>query len=64
MIAMPEKLTKPLYSINEAKDLLGVSDETIRRMIHSQQLDAVKVRGQWRIRRESLEKYLGKQEDK
>lgn len=59
MLVMTE-LTKPLYSINEAKDLLGVSDETVRRMIQAKELDAVKVRGQWRIRRESLEKYLGK----
>lgn len=59
MLLMTDKLTKPLYSINEAKDLLGVSDETVRRMINAKELDAVKVRGQWRIRRESLEKYLG-----
>jgi len=58
---MPEKLDKPLYSINEAKDLLSVSDETVRRMIKAGELDAVKVRGTWRIRRESLQKYLGKQ---
>jgi len=60
MLEMSEKLDKPLYSINEATKLLGVSDDTIRRMIASGELDAVKVRGQWRIRRESLEKYLGR----
>lgn len=58
MIIMPEKLTKPLYSIAEAAKLLSVSDETIRRMIQDGELNAVKVRGQWRIRRESLERYL------
>jgi excisionase family DNA binding protein len=58
MIQMSEKLNKPLYSINEAKELLSVSDDTIRRMIKAGELDAVKVRGTWRIRRESLEKYL------
>ena len=58
MIQMSEKLDKPLYTINEAKELLSVSDDTIRRMIKAKQLDAVKVRGTWRIRRESLEKYL------
>ncbi len=62
MVAMAEKEEKkelqPLYSINEAKELLKVSDDTIRRMINSRELDAIKVRGQWRIRRESLEKYL------
>ena len=55
---MTDKLEKPLYSINEAKELLSVSDDTIRRMIKAGELDAVKVRGAWRIRRESLEKYL------
>jgi excisionase family DNA binding protein len=60
MIDMTDKkpLEKPLYSINEAKTLLGVSDDTIRRMIKDKQLDAVKVRGAWRVRRESLKKYL------
>lgn len=58
MIQMSEKLDKPLYTINEAKELLSVSDDTIRRMIKAGELDAVKVRGTWRIRRESLEKYL------
>jgi len=47
-----------LYTINEAKELLSVSDDTIRRMIKASELSAVKVRGAWRIRRESLEKYL------
>lgn len=58
MIAMPEKLSKLLYSISEAKELLNVSDDTIRRMIKSGELDGVKVGGAWRIRRESLAKYL------
>jgi excisionase family DNA binding protein len=46
------------YTIQEAAKLLRVSDETVRRMINSEQLDAIKVRGQWRIRKESLDKYL------
>ena len=58
MITMPNE-KKALYSIIEACKLLNVSDDTIRRMIRSGELDAVKVRSQWRIRRESLEKYLG-----
>jgi excisionase family DNA binding protein len=58
MLQMSEKLDKPLYSITEAKELLSVSDDTIRRMIKAGELAAVKVRGTWRIRRESLEKYL------
>lgn len=60
MIDMPEKLDKPLYSIKEACKLLSVSDDTVRRMIKAKELDAVLVHGNWRIRRESLEKYVGK----
>ncbi len=61
MIQMQEKL----YSIREAMELLGVSDDTIRRMIKSGELDAVMVRNRWRIRKESLDKYLKpKKEDK
>ncbi len=58
MLTMTDKLDKPLYSISEAKKLLGISDDTVRRMIKDGELDAVKVRGTWRIHRESLEKYL------
>jgi excisionase family DNA binding protein len=58
MLAMADKLDKPLYTITEAAKLLTVSGDTIRRMIKAGELDAIKVRGTWRIRRESLEKYL------
>jgi excisionase family DNA binding protein len=64
MIAMAEKLDKAMYTILEAAALLRVSDETIRRMIKAEQLDAVKVRGAWRIRRESLAKYLEPTQEK
>lgn len=49
-----------LININEAARLLNVSDDTIRRMIKANEVDAVKVRNRWRIRRASLDKYLGK----
>jgi excisionase family DNA binding protein len=49
-----------VYTIPEAMKLLKVSDDTIRRMIKSKQLEAVKVRGQWRIKKESLDKLLKK----
>lgn len=54
---MPEEI---LYTINEVCRLLRVSDDTVRRMIKAGQLDAVKVRGQWRIKKESLDKLLKK----
>ena len=49
-----------VYTIPEAAKLLKVSQDTIRRMIRSNQLDAVKVRGQWRIKKASLDTLLKK----
>jgi excisionase family DNA binding protein len=55
--AMPEQ-EKMFYSIDEAAALLQVSRDTVRRMIRTGELQAVQVRRQWRIKRESLDKYL------
>lgn len=52
------ELDKPLYTVAEAAKFLAVSEETVRRMIADGELSGVKVRGSWRIKRESLEKYL------
>lgn len=52
---MPEEV---VYTIDEAKKLLKVSDDTIRRMIADGTLEAVKVRGQWRIKKASLDRLL------
>ncbi len=49
-----------VYTIQESATLLKVSQDTIRRMIKSKQIEAVKVRGQWRIKKESLDKLLKK----
>jgi excisionase family DNA binding protein len=55
------------YTIKEASEILRVSDETVRRMINNGQLEAIRVqgtlggRGQWRVRKESLDKYTGQQ---
>ncbi len=52
------------YTIKEAAQILRVSDKTIRRMINTSQLEAIRVRGglvgrgQWRIRKESLDRYI------
>ena len=53
---MAEKET--LYTIEEAARILRVSVSTIRRMIDAGELDAVKVRFQWRIKKSSVDKYL------
>jgi excisionase family DNA binding protein len=49
-----------VYTIIEACKLLKVSDDTIRRLIKSGQLEAVKVGNQWRIKKESIDKLLKK----
>jgi excisionase family DNA binding protein len=47
-----------VYTIEEAAHILKVSQDTIRRMIREKQLDAKKVRGQWRISKASIDRYL------
>jgi excisionase family DNA binding protein len=49
-----------VYTIREACRLLKVSDDTVRRMIKEGTLDAVKVRNQWRIKKASVDKLLGR----
>lgn len=58
MVVMTEE--KALFSINEAARILNVSTDTIRRMIKSEELIAIKIHNRWRIRKESVEKFLGK----
>ncbi len=50
--------SEKVYTIEEAARLLKVSQDTIRRMIRDKQLDASKVRGQWRIKASSVEQHL------
>lgn len=49
-----------VYTIEEVARILKVSTDTIRRMITDGELEAVKVRGQWRIKKESVDKLLGR----
>lgn len=51
---MPDEV----LTIKEAASLLRVSDDTIRRMIDEGKLPAFKVRGNWRIKREEIEKIM------
>ena len=49
-----------VYTIPEACRMLKVSDDTVRRMIKEGKLEAFKVRGSWRIKKESINKLLEK----
>lgn len=52
------------YSIQEAADLLSVSDDTIRRMIEDGDLRARKARGRVIVPREELESFLHGEDEK
>lgn len=47
-----------MLSPNEAAKLAGVSTRTITRMCESEQIQAVKIRGSWRINRKAYMKLL------
>ena len=49
-----------LYTLEEVARILRVSVATVRRMIDDKELEAIRVRGQWRVRKEVLDRYLGK----
>ncbi len=47
-----------LLTIEEVARILKVSVQTVRRMIDESELKAIKIRGQWRIKREDLQDYI------
>jgi excisionase family DNA binding protein len=49
-----------VYTIPEVCKLLKVSDDTIRRLIKSGELEAVKIGNQWRIKKASVDNLLKK----
>ncbi len=53
-------MTEVVYTIKEVAKILKVSDDTVRRMIDSGELEAFKVHNQWRIRKEVLDRFMGK----
>jgi excisionase family DNA binding protein len=50
-----------VYTIEEVAKILKVSTATVRRMIDSGELKAIRIRGQIRIRKEDLEDLINKQ---
>ena len=47
-----------LYTIAEVAEKLKVHDATVRRLIHDNELDHIKVKGSYRIRQDQLTLYL------
>ena len=52
-----------LIDFNETKQYLKVSRSTLYRLLQSGRIPASKVGGQWRFRRERLDKWLEDQEN-
>lgn len=48
-------------SVSTAAKLLGVSDDTVRRLIHDGDVISIRVRAQHKVLRSSLERYLAEQ---
>lgn len=53
-----EVTTRPLLTVRQAAERANVNEETMRRLIHSGRLPALKVAGALRIDPDELEAYL------
>ena len=47
-----------LLTLEEVAQRLKISVQTVRRMIADKELKASKIRGQWRVRSDDLERYI------
>ena len=47
-----------LLNIKEVADLLGVSEQTLYRMVKSRAITAYKILGSWRFKNQDIEEYL------
>lgn len=56
-------MQKSLMDFKEAKGYLKISRATLYRLLHGSKIPASKVGGQWRFRRERLNKWLEEQEN-
>jgi excisionase family DNA binding protein len=52
---------KPLYSVREVADQLGVHPETIRRLIHDGRLEAVRIGRVLRVHGYAVDEFLARQ---
>lgn len=48
----------PIMTFNEAKTILRIGKNSLLSLIHSGELEAVKIAGRWKITRESLIEYI------
>ena len=48
----------PIMTFNEAKTILRIGKNSLLSLIHSGELEAVKIAGRWKITREALIEYI------
>lgn len=55
--------TDEILTIKEVAHLLKVAEKTVYLMAQTKELPAFKVRGQWRFRREAINRWIDQQTD-
>ena len=50
--------TKEILTLKELQELLHIGKNTALRLVQSGEIDAFRVGNQWRVLRESVEKYI------
>ena len=58
----PRKMTDEVLTIKEIAEFLKLAEKTVYSMAQRGELPAFKVRGQWRIRRADLERWIEQQQ--
>lgn len=53
-----------ILTLKEVAKLLKVAEKTVYTMAQNKELPAFKVRGQWRFRREDIDRWIDQQTDK
>lgn len=53
-----------ILTLKEVADLLRVAEKTVYSMAQTKDLPAFKVRGQWRFRREDIDRWIDQQTEK
>lgn len=53
-----------ILTLKEVAQLLKVAEKTVYTMAQNKELPAFKVRGQWRFRREAIDRWIDQQTEK
>jgi excisionase family DNA binding protein len=58
------RVLKDILDANEVAELLRVHPRTVKRLASQGELPGFRVGGQWRFRREAIEEYIRRQEQR